>query len=97
MFIKTPIVHFRELPDSLLTTELLARFEEAGAIMELDLREKTLQNLLAQLPVENKILLGWLINHFDIVTMHVRNHITTRITNLNFIEIDCLLKLFFVH
>lgn len=39
--------------------------------MEVGARETELQNLLKQLPHYNRILLAWLIVHFDTVTMHV--------------------------
>lgn len=61
----------KELPEPLLTRELLTRFEEAGAIMEVDVREEELQNLIQQLPYHNRVLLSWLVVHFDTITLHV--------------------------
>ncbi|KAK6635737.1 hypothetical protein RUM44_000991 [Polyplax serrata] len=60
----------RELPEALLTNELSTRFEEAGAIMEVESRERAILLLLEQLPTQNRVLLGWLIVHFDTVTVH---------------------------
>lgn len=68
---------YRELPEPILTNDLLTRFEEAGAVMETDCREKALQTLIAQLPYQNKVLLGWLILHFDTVTLHVGSSYNT--------------------
>lgn len=64
----------RELPEPILTNDLLTRFEEAGAIMEVGAREIELQNLLKQLPHYNRILLAWLIIHFDTVTLHEKHN-----------------------
>ena len=63
----------RELPDPLLTTELIARFEEAGAIKEVAARESELRSLITQLPSCNRQLLAWLMLHFENITAHVSN------------------------
>lgn len=62
---------YREAPDHILTSELVARFEEAGAVQDVAQREEELNNLLNQLPSVNRTLLAWLIIHFDHVTQHV--------------------------
>ncbi|XP_067012581.2 ralA-binding protein 1 isoform X2 [Anabrus simplex] len=61
---------FRELPEPLLTTDLLARFEEAAAANEVGTREADLQALVEQLPTCNRHLLGWLMVHLDCITIH---------------------------
>ncbi|KAJ9595901.1 hypothetical protein L9F63_012920 [Diploptera punctata] len=55
----------RELPEPLLTTELMARFEEAGAVKEVAARESELRSLITQLPSCNRQLLAWLMLHFE--------------------------------
>lgn len=55
----------RELPEPILTTELLSKFEEAGAIKEVSLCGAKLRELIDQLPSCNRALLGWLLKHFD--------------------------------
>jgi len=59
------------MPDHILTTNLLARFEEAGAMQDVAQREEELSKLVEQLPNHNKDLLSWLIVHFDHITQYV--------------------------
>lgn len=64
----------RDLPEAVFTNELLIRFEEAGAILNTMTREKHLRILIDNLPVYNRILLQWLLIHFDNVINHVSVH-----------------------
>ncbi|XP_049785884.1 ralA-binding protein 1 [Schistocerca cancellata] len=61
---------FRELPEPILTNDLLSRFEEAAAEKEVTIREAELQGLISQLPKCNLHLLGWMMVHLDNVTIH---------------------------
>ncbi|XP_063221745.1 ralA-binding protein 1 [Bacillus rossius redtenbacheri] len=60
----------RELPEPVLTNELLARFEEAAAVKEVAQREAELKALVDQLPTCHRHLLAWLIAHLDRVTTY---------------------------
>jgi RalA-binding protein 1 len=51
----------RELPDNILTNELLSKFEDASSIKDSQLQEETFSGLIRQLPVYNKTLLSWLM------------------------------------
>lgn len=64
-------MYFRELPEPLLTTDLLVKFEEAGAVKEAATRSSELKSLVENLPSCNRQLLGWLIRHFESVVAHV--------------------------
>ncbi|XP_030748694.1 ralA-binding protein 1-like [Sitophilus oryzae] len=59
----------RDLPEPIFTNELLIRFEEAGAILNYNTREKHLKTLIESLPNLNRLLLGWLIVHLHNVTL----------------------------
>lgn len=67
--------YFRDLPEAVFTNDLLIRFEEAGAILNVVTREKHLKILIDNLPLFNKVLLSWLMTHFSNVVANVR---TTR-------------------
>ncbi|XP_066247082.1 ralA-binding protein 1 [Euwallacea similis] len=54
----------RDLPEPIFTNDLLIRFEEAGAIFNYNTREKHLRSLINMLPIENRVLLSYLIMHF---------------------------------
>ncbi|KAK4871589.1 hypothetical protein RN001_015713 [Aquatica leii] len=60
----------RDLPEPVFTSELLIRFEEAGAILNVALREKHLKILVGNLPQHNRLLLSWIITHFYNVTLN---------------------------
>lgn len=60
----------RELPEPILTSELMARFEEAGAVKEMAARESELHSLIMQLPACNRQLLAWLMLHLENITVH---------------------------
>ncbi|GLH11212.1 RalA-binding protein 1 [Gryllus bimaculatus] len=61
---------FRELPEPVLTNDLIARFEEAAAIKEVGARETELKMLVDQLPTCNRHILAWLMVHLDCITDH---------------------------
>lgn len=60
------------MPEPVFTNDLLIRFEEAGAILNHATREKHLKILIDHLPTYNKLLLSWLVTHFDNVVSNVR-------------------------
>jgi len=62
--------YLRELPELLLTAELLPRFEEVAGAGRLD----ELKALLDRLPQSNRQLLAWLIKHFDAVVAHEKQN-----------------------
>ncbi|XP_054263725.1 ralA-binding protein 1 [Macrosteles quadrilineatus] len=66
--------YLRELPEPILTNELLAKFEEAAAIKEPSARSYELKYLVDKLPNCNRQLLAWLIKHFHHVTEHEKNN-----------------------
>lgn len=57
-----------------MTTDLLPRFEEAASIPEVTKQEEELFNLTNQLPSCNRILISWLIMHFDEVTANEKSN-----------------------
>ncbi|KAG5878024.1 RalA-binding protein 1 [Gonioctena quinquepunctata] len=64
----------RDLPEPIFTNDLLIRFEEAGAILNLNTREKHLKILVDHLPSLNKLLLSWLIVHLHNVSMNEKQN-----------------------
>uniref|UniRef100_A0A8C6QWM9 RalA-binding protein 1 n=1 Tax=Nannospalax galili TaxID=1026970 RepID=A0A8C6QWM9_NANGA len=57
--------YLRDLPENLLTKELIPRFEEAcGRTMEME-KVQEFQRLLKELPECNHLLISWLIVHMD--------------------------------
>lgn len=62
-------VFIRELPEPLLTTDLLPKFEEVatGLSASQTAQQQELQSLINQLPGCNRTLLMWLLLHFDAV------------------------------
>ncbi|XP_014255015.1 ralA-binding protein 1-like isoform X2 [Cimex lectularius] len=60
----------RELPEPVLTTELVGRFEEGSACNQVSERGDRFKTLISELPSCNRALLGWLLKHFDHVTQH---------------------------
>lgn len=59
-----------ELPEPILTTDFLPRFEEAAALPEVTEQQQELLSLVGQLPSYNRLLISWLILHFDEVTLN---------------------------
>lgn len=67
--------HFRELPEPILTTDFLPRFEEAAALATSTEQEKELKILIEQqLPLCNRILLSWIFLHFDAIITHEKHN-----------------------
>uniref|UniRef100_A0A0V0G7A6 Putative ral-gtpase effector rlip76 n=1 Tax=Triatoma dimidiata TaxID=72491 RepID=A0A0V0G7A6_TRIDM len=64
----------RELPEPVLTTDLLAKFEEAAAAKDVTTRGTLLKELIDQLPSCNRALLGWLLKHLDSVAEHEKHN-----------------------
>lgn len=57
--------YLRDLPENLLTKELMPRFEEAcGRTTEME-KVQEFQRLLQELPECNHLLISWLIVHMD--------------------------------
>lgn len=67
-------MYLRDLPEPIFTNDSLIRFEEAGAILNVGTREKHLRTLTENLPVNNRILLSWLLIHFDNVVLNERHN-----------------------
>ncbi|KAL1122963.1 hypothetical protein AAG570_003287 [Ranatra chinensis] len=67
-------IFLRELPEPVLTTELLTRFEEAGALRDVATRGAHFKSLVEKLPPCNRTLLAWLLKHFDTVTQHEKQN-----------------------
>nr|XP_031546070.1 ralA-binding protein 1 isoform X2 [Vicugna pacos] len=57
--------YLRDLPENLLTRELLPRFEEACARSTEGEKVQEFQRLLRELPECNQLLISWLIVHMD--------------------------------
>ncbi|EDW51632.1 ralA-binding protein 1 [Drosophila sechellia] len=64
----------RELPEPLLTTDLVARFEEVASHPKVTTQQAELQQLLEQLPKCNRTLLAWVLLHFDAVIQQERHN-----------------------
>ncbi|XP_017870683.1 PREDICTED: ralA-binding protein 1 [Drosophila arizonae] len=62
----------RELPEPVLTTDLVARFEEVASHPKVTDQQTELQQLLEQLPKCNRTLLSWILLHFDAVIQQER-------------------------
>ncbi|XP_022915151.2 ralA-binding protein 1-like [Onthophagus taurus] len=79
-------LYLRDLPEPVLTSDLLIRFEEAGAILNVTTREKHLKILIESLPTSNKLLLSYLLLHFDNVISNEKANkvnLQTLITSLS--------------
>lgn len=64
----------KELPEPILTTDLIARFEEVSSHPQVTQQEKELKGLLQQLPNCNKTLLSWILLHFDSVIQNEKQN-----------------------
>lgn len=58
----------RELPEPLLTSELISQFEEVSANSNVQEQETMLRDLVDALPESNRMLLKWIALHLDAVT-----------------------------
>lgn len=68
----------RDLPEPIFTNEMQVRFEEAGAILNLNTREKHLKILVDNLPPLNKLLLSWLVIHLDNIALNEKQNKMSR-------------------
>lgn len=57
--------YVQELPEPILTTELITRFEEVSSLEDVTHQAKELEQLIEQLPKCNQVLLAWLSRHFS--------------------------------
>lgn len=64
----------RELPEPILTTDLISRFEDAVSINSQNKQQDEIKQLLDQLPSCNRTLLTWIILHFDSVIQHGKHN-----------------------
>ncbi|KAJ8982802.1 hypothetical protein NQ317_010423 [Molorchus minor] len=64
----------RDLPEPIFTNDQLIRFEEAGAILNFNTREKHLKKLVDNLPPLNKLLLSWLIIHLHNISLNEKQN-----------------------
>ncbi|KAM7362809.1 ral interacting protein isoform 2-T2 [Cochliomyia hominivorax] len=64
----------KELPEPILTTDLMARFEEVASHPQVTKQQEELEQLLEQLPSCNKVLLSWILLHFDAVIQQEKNN-----------------------
>lgn len=58
----------RDLPEPLLTTDLISQFEETSALSDVQVQQQELKQLVAQLPTANQVLLRWIALHLEAVT-----------------------------
>ncbi|XP_018802653.1 PREDICTED: ralA-binding protein 1 isoform X1 [Bactrocera latifrons] len=63
----------RELPEPVLTTDLISNFEDAASINSQN-KQDELKKLLELLPSCNRTLLTWIILHFDSVIKHGKHN-----------------------
>lgn len=73
--------YLRELPDPILTSDLLSKFEDASEAQNIELTKL----LIAELPLCNKHTLTWLIVHF---TSIIENE---KYTKMNTTNVGCVL------
>lgn len=66
--------YISELPEPILTTELITRFEEVSALPDVTTQASELSLLIDQLPKVNQILLAWLTRHLSAVINHGKSN-----------------------
>ncbi|CRK98301.1 CLUMA_CG011663, isoform A [Clunio marinus] len=66
--------YLQDLPEPILTTELITRFEEASSLPDVSKQAVELESLIEQLPKCNQILLAWLSRHFSCVIDHEKHN-----------------------
>lgn len=66
--------YISELPEPILTTELIARFEEVSALPDVTTQASEFAQLIEQLPKANQVLLGWLTRHLSAVINHGKSN-----------------------
>jgi RalA-binding protein 1 len=57
--------YIQELPEPILTTELIEEFEEVSSLPDVTQQAKELEQLIEQLPKCNQVLLAWISRHFS--------------------------------
>lgn len=63
-----------DLPEPILTTELIARFEEVSASPDVTTQAKEFSLLIDQLPKANQVLLAWTTRHLSAVINHGKSN-----------------------
>lgn len=66
--------YISELPEPILTTELITRFEEVSALPDVTTQASEFSLLIDQLPKVNQILLAWLTRHLSAVINHGKSN-----------------------
>lgn len=61
--------YLRELPDNLLGRDLAQRFEDACGRPEETDKVSDFQKLLAEVPLDSRLILSWLITHMEHVIL----------------------------
>ncbi|XP_067648604.1 ralA-binding protein 1-like isoform X1 [Eurosta solidaginis] len=64
----------RELPEPILTTDLVSRFEEAATVNSPQKQQEELKQLLEILPSCNRTLLTWILLHFYAVVQNSKHN-----------------------
>ncbi|ELU07303.1 hypothetical protein CAPTEDRAFT_222246 [Capitella teleta] len=59
-------LYLRELPEPVLTAELMPKFEQASAQKNVKLKVEQFQQLIEELPTPNRLLLSWTIVHMEV-------------------------------
>ncbi|GAB6019388.1 hypothetical protein CHUAL_000972 [Chamberlinius hualienensis] len=101
-------LYLRELPEPVLTNELMPKFEEASLIKDDQKRKDALKKLINELPVCNLLLLSWIFVHMSHIIqlesvnkMNVQNvsivlsptmQISHRVLNVLFMHCNHLFK-----
>ncbi|CAH1789683.1 unnamed protein product [Owenia fusiformis] len=73
-------LYLRELPEPVLTTQLMPAFEEASTIKDPKRKVEQCKRLLGELPVANRLLVSWVIVHMDHV---IQNEVSNKMTLQN--------------
>lgn len=66
--------YISELPEPILTTELITRFEEVSAQENVTTQASEFSLLIDQLPKVNQVLLAWLTRHLSAVINHGKSN-----------------------
>jgi RalA-binding protein 1 len=66
--------YISDLPEPILTTELIARFEEVSASPDVTTQAKEFSLLIDQLPKVNQVLLAWISRHLSAVINHGKSN-----------------------
>ncbi|CAG0882299.1 unnamed protein product [Cyprideis torosa] len=75
----------RELPDPILTSELLPKFEEFSSLKDERQRNLSIRELIEMLPSRNRLLLGWILVHAShIIAKEAQNKMSLQNVTLVF-------------